>query len=81
MKNKKQLIDSLDHTFQEYAENLWKAPDPSLVKSEFDEMWEWSMGLKSDQIDAEDILCISDMMNQTQHKHLFEVKDRFEFKY
>ena len=77
MKNKEQLIWSLDITFHEYAENLWKAPDPNLVKSEFDERWEWSMNLKSDLIDAEDILCVSDMMEQSEHKHLFEVKERF----
>lgn len=77
MKNKEQLIRSLDITFHEYAENLWKALDPNLVKSEFDERWEWSMNLKSDLIDAEDILCVRDMMEQSEHKLLFEVKERF----
>ncbi len=81
MKNKKQLIESLDGVFQEYVDNLWKAPDPNLLKSEFDEMWEWSMGLKTNDIEVDDVLCISDMMKETEHKHLFEVKNNFEFKF
>jgi len=81
MKDKKNLIDSLDNTFQEYAENLWLAPDPTLLKSEFDEMWCWSTELKSDQIDVNDILCVSDMMRESKHQHLFVNKDKFQFKF
>lgn len=82
MKDKNSLIESLDRTFQEYAENLWLVPDPTLLKSEFDEMWCWSVELKTDQISVDDILCVSDMVRETKHQHLFpKKKDQFEFKF
>ncbi len=82
MKDKEQLIKVLDSVFKEYTENLWRVPDPNLIKEEFDEIWGWSTDLKSDLLDPDDVLCVSDMERETIHKHLVNpVMDEFEFKF
>jgi hypothetical protein len=75
MKNKEELLKTLNSIFTDYVDELWQRPDPTLLKEDYYDIWEMQMQLTTDEITVDEILCVSDVLNASPHKHLFEKRE------
>ena len=74
-KNKEELLKTLNSIFTDYVDELWQRPDPTLLKEDYYDIWEMQMQLTTDEITVDEILCVSDVLNASPHKHLFEKRE------